>query len=342
MTTINTTDDLIQLVRENEGFRAALRRELLTEELLALPTQFAAMSETQSEMLRTQNQMLKDIANLCNTQNQMLKDIADLRKTQNQMLKDIADLRKTQNQMLKDIADLRKTQNQMLKDIADLRKTQNQMLKTQNEILQELANLRNKQNEMLQTQNDMLLVQANIVETQGAILRRLDNIEAHNSRLSHDFRNFRGNYAETVASKNAFSIALRLSEAKALGIDETTLRILSADDLRSLARQYGSKRIAALPIGVRESFYGCDLAMEVENADGAVCYIVAEASYTCDDRDTTRALNNADLLRKFTGNQAFAAVAGVRMDRSVRPPVDSGDVFWYQLEDDAMGPEEPN
>ena len=37
---IETTDDLIRLLRENEEFRAAARRELLTEELLELPNEF--------------------------------------------------------------------------------------------------------------------------------------------------------------------------------------------------------------------------------------------------------------------------------------------------------------
>ncbi len=41
MTTINTSDDLIRIVRENPEFRDAMRRELLTRELLELPRRFA-------------------------------------------------------------------------------------------------------------------------------------------------------------------------------------------------------------------------------------------------------------------------------------------------------------
>ena len=41
MVTINTSDDLIRVVRENPEFRDAMRRELLTEELLELPRRFA-------------------------------------------------------------------------------------------------------------------------------------------------------------------------------------------------------------------------------------------------------------------------------------------------------------
>jgi hypothetical protein len=41
MATINTIQDLIRLLRENEEWRNAVRRELLTEELLELPQRFA-------------------------------------------------------------------------------------------------------------------------------------------------------------------------------------------------------------------------------------------------------------------------------------------------------------
>ena len=46
MTTINTTDDLLSLLNENKEFREAVRRAILTEELLALPaTHNAFVSE---------------------------------------------------------------------------------------------------------------------------------------------------------------------------------------------------------------------------------------------------------------------------------------------------------
>ena len=85
---MNTIDDLLRIVRENEEVRAALRRELLTDEVLELPTQFAAM-------LETQNRMLDELAETRKTQNSMLEDIADLRETQRSILE-------TQNSMLEE------------------------------------------------------------------------------------------------------------------------------------------------------------------------------------------------------------------------------------------------
>ena len=45
MTTINTPEDLLRLVRENEAFRDAMRRELLTAEILEAPENVAALLE---------------------------------------------------------------------------------------------------------------------------------------------------------------------------------------------------------------------------------------------------------------------------------------------------------
>ena len=113
MTTIHNIEDFLRIVREDEGLRSAVRRELLTEELLELPAQVASMSKTQDEMLETQKSMLE-------AQDSILKEIADLRQTQDSMLE---------------------TQKSMLKEIADLRQTQNEMLKTQNAILERLDNV---------------------------------------------------------------------------------------------------------------------------------------------------------------------------------------------------------
>ena len=51
MTTINTTDDFIRLLRENPEFHAAARRELLTEELLELPQRFSQYAQTTDKRL---------------------------------------------------------------------------------------------------------------------------------------------------------------------------------------------------------------------------------------------------------------------------------------------------
>ena len=51
MATFDTTEDLLRIVRENEEFRTAMQRELLTEKLLALPELFTEFLETTNKRI---------------------------------------------------------------------------------------------------------------------------------------------------------------------------------------------------------------------------------------------------------------------------------------------------
>ena len=54
MTTINTSDDLLQLLREDPTFYAEARRLILSDELLALPERFAALANRVDDFIEEQ------------------------------------------------------------------------------------------------------------------------------------------------------------------------------------------------------------------------------------------------------------------------------------------------
>ena len=170
-----------------------------------------------------------------------------------------------------------------------------------------------------------------IREFQGDTNARLD-------RMGYDVRNFRGNYVSDVVRRHPADIALALSDSQSLGLDETTIKVLTHQEIVALARAYGSERLAAIPLSERRSFYRTDLIMSVHTADGEICYIVLQGSYTCDERDTNRAITGARLLRQFTGDEAWPAVAGVRIDNRIRPLIESGEMFWYRTEEEDIEP----
>jgi hypothetical protein len=80
------------------------------------------------------------------------------------------------------------------------------------------------------------------------------------------------------------------------------------------------------------SFRRADMVVEAKDESGTV-YIAMEASYTADLRDTDRALRNARLLTEITGHRAIPVVASVRNVDEVAVLVESGDVYWYELEE---------
>ena len=101
MTSIDTIEDLLRLVREDEEIRAALRREVLTEELLALPAQFIAMQETQASMQET-------LVALQETQASMQESMVALQETQASMQESMVALQETQNSMLEEMRESRR------------------------------------------------------------------------------------------------------------------------------------------------------------------------------------------------------------------------------------------
>ena len=76
--TIDTIDDLLRLVRENEEYRVAMQRELLTEALLALPERFAAYIEVTDRRLSS---IETDVSSLHGIMSRQQTDFANFRGT---------------------------------------------------------------------------------------------------------------------------------------------------------------------------------------------------------------------------------------------------------------------
>jgi hypothetical protein len=93
-----------------------------------------------------------------------------------------------------------------------------------------------------------------------------------------------------------------------------------------------------IPVNQLRSFWTADLIIEAR--DGAdTHYIAVESSYTADQRDTDRLQRNVQFLTEFTGQSARAVVVSVRNDAYVSALVESGAVYWFQLEDRRPVPE---
>ena len=100
-------------------------------------------------------------------------------------------------------------------------------------------------------------------------------------------------------------------------------------DLGQLIFQRKPAETADIPQNHRRSFVRADLVIEVTDSAGAIHYIAVEASYTADQRDTSRAQRNAALLTRLTGHPAHAAIASVRNVHEIQPLIDDGAVYWY-------------
>ena len=175
---------------------------------------------------------------------------------------------------------------------------------------------------------------AKLSVTVEGLARRID-------RLSDDFGVFRGNFAERAAVKNAAGLVADLDNARDLGLNEISLTVLSREQIQQAARSSGDDFLGGFPRSQRVSLYDADLVISVPRRDGEDAYVAVQTSYTCDSRDTTRALDNAALLEATTGKSAFAVVAGARVDRRIEGALSRGDVHWFRLFERDMEPDEP-
>ena len=64
MATIDNTDDLLRLVREDSNFRATMRRELLTAELLEVPQRLTALEQSTAALIEYTNATNRRLDNI--------------------------------------------------------------------------------------------------------------------------------------------------------------------------------------------------------------------------------------------------------------------------------------
>lgn len=300
MTTIDTSEDIIRALQDDPHLLSQVRRAIMTDEILALPGQFADMRETQISMLETQNKILAELA--------------DMRETQSSMLE-----------------------------------TQSSMLETQNRIFAELADTRETQRAMLETQSSMLETQNRILAEQEEIRRDIRALHGMYRRQHDDFSNFRGAYAENAARKNDRMIARRIARARGHRV-RLTERV-SYEELNALLIVAENLDTSGIDESSWDTFPNADVALRVTERNRAETqfYIVGEASYTGEMYDLKRATDHAKLLQRTTGIEAYAIVAGVRLNEDIQNAVwfDAEDfvkaqnedaALWYKLPKAAMDP----
>ena len=151
---------------------------------------------------------------------------------------------------------------------------------------------------------------------------RLDrNIQA----IRNDMGYLKAGHARNAAVEDAYNIVLDMG-----------LRYVETLSREQLRRMSDESDTSDLSTGDLRSFHHADLVIRAVEAEGRPCYIAVEISFTANGRDTDRAIRNAGLLTRFTGAPAYPAIAGVRLDNRVQQVVDSGQVYFYELEEEQL------
>ena len=151
--------------------------------------------------------------------------------------------------------------------------------------------------------------------------KRFDKVEGSINALRDDIAPLKGAHVRNAALREAGLIAEDMGFA--------LVQTLTPEEIRTLTQSQSTMDISASDL---RSFRRADLIMEVSDRGGETCYVAVEISFTANGRDTTRAIRNAGFLTAFTGKRSHAAVAGLRRDERIDKSIESGEVFWYQLD----------
>ena len=122
----------------------------------------------------------------------------------------------------------------------------------------------------------------------------------------------------------------KYAPALAAELDLAFKRCLQPQELTDMAATAG------LTGAQRRSFTQADLVILASNADPdreSIRYIAGEVSYTGTPRDTARALRNAFIVARVTGEPCESALISVRNDDEAEQQVRDGLLHWYQLEE---------
>ena len=185
---------------------------------------------------------------------------------------------------------------------------------------------------------------------------RADIRELHGlfRRQHDDLGRFHGNYAADAARKNDLEIAQLFAGAH--GLRRIRRRRLTADELSNMLDQ-NYEELGSLRLRERAwlTFENADIVAEITERSGADqgFYIAVEASFTGNSEDVRRASDHARILRRATGQDAYAVVAAVRavpnIENSLFEDVaefieakNENAALWYRLDEDEIEPRDPS
>lgn len=273
MPNINSTEDFLRALSENQEWREAVRAQILDERQRQLPDSIQAFVERVDRSIENQERI-------------------------------IAELKEANTRLAMTTERIEAGQERLTNAVERLEAGQGRLTNVVEELLRFVADQR-ETNAKQQEIND-------------AFLRRLD-------RLSTDVGHAKGGYALFSAARQAPGIAYDMGYK--------FVKQLGMADLISLIPQSARDR---KPANELRSFREADIVLEANAENGETVYIVAEVSFTADQRDTWRARRNAHYLTEFTGKPALPAIASIRNDYEIAAEIESGDVYWHQLVEEEM------
>ena len=319
MTMINTTDDLLRAARNNPEFRAAMRRELLGEDLLETPQRIARLEQ--------------GIAALTEQ-----SAITNLRLDQ---------IDKRLDQMDERFNRMDRRLDQMDRRLDQMDERLNQMDRRLDQMDERLGRVEEGVREL---KEDMVVVKRDI-DGLGNAFRQ--EVKAQSSFRGNYAQATATADRREIASLFADRHGLNAEIDAMLVSSSTTRRWLreNIESVRALKLRGRAMRTFLQPDLIAEVKH-----LLADDDEPPAFYIAVEASYTADEEDITKVTDHAKIVRAVTGLTVYPVVAAVMLDDKMSnetrsrlyenidafmPDAQPDTVYWYPLYSADLRPDEP-
>ena len=361
MATIGTTDDLLRLVREDSDFRATMRRELLTAELLEVPQRLTALEQSTAALIEYTTATNRRLDNIEADITVMKDDIAVTKNDITVMKDDIA-VTKNDITVMKDDITVMKDDITVMKD--DIAVTKNDVTVMKDDITVMKDDITVMKDDIAATKSDVTVMKHDIAATKGDIGVIKNDINGLGEAFRQEVQaqsSYRGAHAQTAANRDRVRISNLF--AKFHAIRRTDAMPVRRNTLKTWLQGENAAVVESLNLRERawETFLEPDIVAEVhdlmaDNDAEPAFYIVVEASYTGEAEDIDRATDHAKIVHAVTGLDAYPVVAAVQLDDKMEPGVrnrlyddiqqfveanDAEAAFWYPLGSADLRPAEP-
>ena len=179
------------------------------------------------------------------------------------------------------------------------------------------------------TKDDLARTEKSIrsdMATKDDLAKTNEYVKGVENRLTSQINQLRDDIGP-IKDAHAMGAAIREADLIAEEMGFRFVRVLERSDIRALVNGQGLPGASSDDL---KSFRRADLIMEVSDPQGEIAYIAAEVSFTTDERDSNRAIRNAEYMTELTGKEARAAIVGLRRDNRIEQ-LSQNKVFWYVL-----------
>ncbi|MFN3741062.1 MAG: hypothetical protein ACK4VW_00120 [Anaerolineales bacterium] len=284
---IQDVEDLIKQLHRHPEWRDALRREILTEELLSLP------------------QIVRELAEAQKRTEERIGELAEAQKRTEERIGELAEAQKRTEQRLDELAEAQKRTEERIGELAEAQKRTEERLEALTKRVDELAEAQKRTEQRL---DELAEAQKRTEQRVDELTQAVTKLTARVDQITYELNKLRGDNKERYYREHAgafFGSILR--RARALSDAEITMLVEDALDAGKLSEEERNDLLLSDLI-VR----GRDRQTHEE------IHLLVEVSIGIGRGDVERAARRAALLSRLFPTRPVVAGEGINAEAIIR------------------------